>query len=473
MSMFELRTGSPLVVSNAQSNAQSNATFAKTNSRSSSIPVPLFAWWGMFLASATALCTSCYLAWASITSSPVAGCSSGSVFDCSHVLHSRWSTIFSIPVSVPAIATHLLLLSMLLGKSIPEKWQQLRWGLVGFACLSAAAAALWFIGLQVFWIEHLCPYCMIAHTGALILGGLFLWSRPVNTKNLRWVAFSAVGGISGLILLQSLSAAPQTHEIIEFSTSSESESTPDEPMLFEAPAPQPQASLEPKRFDSQLAFATSCVALVTNPSMLLNLELVADADADETKPRAAVILNSIKLETNGWPLLGKADAELVFVELFDYTCEHCQRTHKAIEGARQKFGDRLAIIALPVPMDGKCNPNVKTSDPKHAEACDLAKLAVALWYVEREKFAEFHHYLFEKKPNYAAALIKAKEMVDNEKLATTLSGTIPSEYIAKHIALYAKAGAGNIPKLMFPKTSAVGAIESTEVVVSLIDKNAK
>ncbi len=427
----------------------------------------------MLLASTIALCTSCYLAWASITSSPVAGCGSGSIFDCSHVLHSRWSTIFSIPVSIPAIATHLLLLSMLLSKSIPEKWQQVRWGLVGFACLSSSAAALWFIGLQVFWIEHLCPYCMVAHTGALILGGLFLWSRPVRANTLRWVAGGAVAGIAGLILLQSLSAAPQTHEIIEFPTSKENESTSDEPMLFEAPAPQPQASLLPNRFNSQFVLATSCLALFTDPPMLLNLEFLADPDDDKSKPRSAVILNSTKLETNGWPLLGKPEAELVFVEMFDYTCEHCQRTHKAIEGARQKFGDRLAIIALPVPLDAKCNPNVKTLDPKHADACDLAKLAVAVWYVERDKFAEFHHYLFEKKPNYAAALIKAKEMVDNEKLAAVMSGTIPSEYIAKHIALYTKAGGGNIPKLMFPKTSAVGAIESTEVVVGLIEKNAK
>jgi protein-disulfide isomerase len=362
---------------------------------------------------------------------------------------------------------------MLLGKSIPENWQEVRWGLIGFACLSASAAALWFIGLQVFWIEHLCSYCMVAHTGALILGGLFLWCRPVNAKTLRWVAGCAVGGIAGLILLQSLSAAPQTHEIIEFNSPNDTQAAPEEPMLFEAPGSNPQTILLLNSFEDKFVVASTCAALMTltDPTMLLSLEPIAEAD--DPKPRAAVILNSIKLETNGWPLLGKPDAELVFVEMFDYTCEHCQRTHKAIEGARQKFGDRLAIIALPVPLDGKCNPNIKTSDPKHADACDLAKLAVALWYVDRDKFAEFHHYLFEKKPNYAAALIKAKEMVDNEKLSSAMSGSIPSEYIAKHIALYVKAGSGNIPKLMFPKTSSVGSIESTEVVVSLIEKNAK
>jgi len=48
----------------------------------------------------------------------------------------------------------------------------------------------------------------------------------------------------------------------------------------------------------------------------------------------------------------------VFVELFDYTCPHCQRTHEAIQGAKTKLGDRLAIISLPLPLDGKCNPTV-------------------------------------------------------------------------------------------------------------------
>ena len=76
------------------------------------------AWWSMFACSATALASSCYLAWASLTSSAVAGCDGGSVFDCSHVLHSRWSNVMSIPVSIPAIAIHITVLTMLLLKGI-------------------------------------------------------------------------------------------------------------------------------------------------------------------------------------------------------------------------------------------------------------------------------------------------------------------------------------------------------------------
>ena len=285
-------------------------------------------------------------------------------------------------------------------------------------------------------------------------------------QTLAWTAGAASIAVAGLILIQTTNAAPQTHELINHPNSFESNgaANEEEATLFDAPAsaPKPQASYIGNALSGRLS-------LLMNSSMLLNCGLTVDAD--DPKVRSAQVLSSIKLETHAWPLLGKPDAELVFVELFDYTCEHCQRTHKAIEGARQKLGDRLAIIALPVPLDVKCNPTVKSTDANHMEACAIAKLSVAVWYVDHDKFTEFHNYLFDKKPTHAVALSKAKELVDAEKLTATLSGSVPSEYVAKHISLYQKAGAGTIPKLMFPKTTSVGAIESTDLMVQLIEQH--
>ncbi len=420
----------------------------------------------MFACSSIAFATSCYLAWAAFTSSAVAGCGGGSVFDCSHVLHSRWSTVLTIPVSVPAIVTHTLILTMLMAKSISPRLQQIRWAIIGFASLTASAAAVWFIGIQVFWIEHLCSYCLVAHASALILVGVFLWNRPIRIQTLAWTAGAATIAVAGLILMQTTSAAPQTHELINHPNSFESNgaANEDEATLFDAPAsaPKPHASYLGNVLSGRLS-------LLMNSSMLLNCGLTVDAD--DPKVRSVQVLSSVKLETHSWPLLGKPDAELVFVELFDYTCEHCQRTHKAIEGARQKLGDRLAIIALPVPLDIKCNSTVKSTDANHLEACAIAKLAIAVWYVDHDKFNEFHNYLFDKKPTHAVALSKAKELVDAEKLTTTLNGSVPSEYVSKHISLYQKAGAGTIPKLMFPKTTSVGAIESTDLMIQLIEQH--
>ncbi len=332
--------------------------------------------------------------------------------------------------------------------------------------MTASAAAVWFIGIQVFWIEHLCLYCLIAHASALVLVGVFLWNRLVQVRTLTWIAGAATVAVAGLILLQTSNATPQTHELINHPDLREGNGAAkeEEATLFDAPASasKPQASYLRINLTSRLA-------ILINPSMILSCGLTSELD--DEKVRSAQVLNSVKLETHAWPLLGKPDAELVFVELFDYTCEHCQRTHKAIEGARQKLGDRLAIIALPVPLDVKCNPTVKATDANHVEACAIAKLAVAVWYIDHDKFTEFHNYLFDKKPTHAVALAKAKELVDAEKLTTTLNGPIPSEYVSKHISLYQKAGAGTIPKLMFPKTTSVGAIESTDLIVQLIEQH--
>ncbi len=447
-----------------QSTVQLRQSFSKLKT--------VIAWWSMFACSATALMTSCYLAWASLTSSAVAGCDGGSVFDCSHVLHSRWSNVMSIPVSIPAMAIHMTVLAMLMVKPVSARMDQARWAIIGFAALSAGAAAVWFVGLQVFWIEHLCLYCLIAHTCGVVLAAVFLWNRP-QMQSFGWVVAAATAAITGLILLQTLSIGPQTFELIDHSKKSESPGAmeDEDASIFEAPksAAEPQASWMRNPLELRVSQVSSYVALLLNPAILTTCEIANEADDGQVK--SARILNNLKLETNVWPLLGKPDAELVFVELFDYTCEHCQRTHKAIEGARAKLGDRLAIIALPVPLDIKCNPSVKATDAAHAESCAIAKLAVAVWSVDHDKYAEFHHYLFTAKPTYAVALIKANETVDSEKLKAMLSSNLPSEYIAKHVAIYQKAGGGTIPKLMFPKTTSVGAIESTDVLVQLIEQH--
>ncbi len=469
MSLVDLRFQNLVRVTSVQPSRR----FSQAISSDKVMTIPAFAWWTMFACSAASFFSSCYLAWASLTSSAVAGCGGASVFNCDHVLHSRWSQVMSIPVSIPAIALHLVVLSMLLLNPVSLRLQAARWSIVGLASLCAGAAAVWFVGLQVFSIGHLCQYCLIAHASGLILAAVSVWNLPIPTHSYRWIAGVAVTAVLGLIALQTFSVAPATHEIIEYSkTGDESGATAKEDSsLFEAPKGEigPQTSHMQIRFRNRAVQASNLFAAFLNPMMIVNYQVAADNN--KVQARTARILNSVNLETNAWPLLGKFDAELVFVELFDYTCEHCQRTHKAIEGARQKFGDRLAIIALPVPMDGKCNPTVKSTDASHVEACEIAKLAVAVWSVDKGKFAEFHNYLFTAKPNYATAATKANELVDTEKLKAMLVSPLPNDYVAKHVALYQRAGAGTIPKLMFPKTSSVGAIESADVIVQLIERH--
>ncbi len=75
-------------------------------------PAP-WALWTLRLLCMVAIAISGYLAWAAVKAGPLAGCSSGGTWSCEHVLHSKWSKVWGIPVSLPALALYTSLLSCL------------------------------------------------------------------------------------------------------------------------------------------------------------------------------------------------------------------------------------------------------------------------------------------------------------------------------------------------------------------------
>lgn len=105
----------------------------------------------------------------------------------------------------------------------------------------------------------------------------------------------------------------------------------------------------------------------------------------------------------------------------------------------------------------------------------MAKLAVAVWRVDPTRFASLHNWMFQGSvvPSYADAKMKAATLVDDKKLDAEIASGIPDRYIAKHVEIYQKVGAGAIPKLMFPRTSIIGEYSSVEGMVDVIRHEAK
>lgn len=214
-------------------------------------------------------------------------------------------------------------------------------------------------------------------------------------------------------------------------------------------------------------------------------EQAADKTTDETKSEkskvettakpavvkdrvVAVAGNRFSLNPKHWPLIGDPSADLIFVEMFDYTCPHCRVTHKAIEGAFDEYGDRLAIIALPVPFERACNSTV--TGMGSPGACEMAKLGVAVWRINRSQFAEYHNYMCENQRTAAEAKVKAEQLVGKEKLAAEIALPYATDYIKKHVELYRRVGQGSVPKLMFPRSTMTGEIQHSSTVVSAIKR---
>lgn len=172
------------------------------------------------------------------------------------------------------------------------------------------------------------------------------------------------------------------------------------------------------------------------------------------------------LDIKQWPLLGKTDAKYVFVEMFDYTCPHCRNTHHAISGAQKQYGNDLAIFALPVPLENACNP--AATGGGHPGACEMAKIAIAVWRLDPAKFQTFHDWMFEGHRTVSTARTFAETLVDKERLKSELSSNVPGQYISRHVSLYQRVGSGQVPKLIFPKTTMQGEVNSTATLCNTI-----
>lgn len=482
----------------------------------------------MFVIAAAGLAFSSYLGWAALTSSKVVGCSSGELFDCSHVLQSKWSTSFGIPVGVLAAGLYLTTLACLtvLSTVKANRVQMIAKGALIVCATSAAFAALWFIGLQLLVVERLCQYCLAAHTCGLLLAGLVIWKLNLGELRTTLLATVALVGFAALATGQIMSEEPdtfviETHTPIE-STDENDESGEDAGELFSAPGFEDDLSMNEQQMNGQINNRSivdeenvSAVAekkqlgnhginnsvsgqfIVSMSQMLAGSQIMISApatrignptneptvqddddniDKDE-KERRIVSVNGgrLKLDAAQWALAGSADADLIFVEMFDYTCPHCRENHRSIKGAIDRLGgDKVAVLAMVTPLNARCNNTVQSTNSQHAEACELANISLALWRVDREKFAEFHDWLFEgNTPSAAAARAKAESLVDKEKLAKELGGTLVGKYVAKHVDFYKRLGSGTVPKLLFPGTTVTGKVGSVDSLVQIINQQSR
>ena len=143
---------------------------------------------------------SVYLAWTALSMTPVYGCGGGDVIDCGHVLKSKWSKVFGIPVSVPAggLYASMLVLLGFAGLNAPRAMKQMVWNALTAGSCMAGLAALWFISLQIFALSKICPYCVAVHTCGLVMAALMLRNRFSEPHHKRMAASFSAAAVAGL-----------------------------------------------------------------------------------------------------------------------------------------------------------------------------------------------------------------------------------------------------------------------------------
>lgn len=511
-----------------------------------------------------ALGISAYLTYVTATASEVVGCSGGELFDCGHVIYSKWSKFLGFPVSSLALVTYVAMIAALCvtaTKRFSIAARQWAWTAVTGLAIAAAFSAIYFTILQVFVLKHLCPWCLGAHSCGLVIAMVVLFARPLNRGRMAAVVTLAASGLLVMMAAQINATEPVKYEVIEFpiAESEEPIETIDETFthslvgppsdgvegddagLFSAPAEDDSLFAPPTEDDDLFAppsedddlfeaptdddsassgsivqpwparaYATTLVFAPRSSVAMLSFIQIPDESktADSTEDSAEKALDAavetalanlkeraakeatakakakaktarrivstmggrLKLAAQDWPLDGQPEATHVFIEMFDYTCPHCRSTSKAVFEAKEKLGNDVAVLLLPVPLCSACNPNVAKDHPMHLEACELAELSVAVWRCDKELFSDFHRWMFEGEtaPTIATARTKALEMVGKEKLETELAKSVSKAYVQKNVQIYKRVGAGQVPKLLFPSTMVQGEFTAADALVDLI-----
>ena len=167
------------------------------------------------LAAIVGLGIASYLSWASLTASKVAGCGSGQIFDCGHVLNSKWSNVSGIPVGLLAVFAYVTALAAIVGEWLAprEIVRSASRTVLYIVAISAGFAAIWFISLQIFVVKHFCQYCLVAHGCSLVIAGIVVWRLKLSAKQVTACSLFALLSVATLAVVQANAAEPEKFKV--------------------------------------------------------------------------------------------------------------------------------------------------------------------------------------------------------------------------------------------------------------------
>jgi uncharacterized membrane protein len=426
-----------------------------------------------------------YLAWSSLSGSAVAGCGPDS--GCDRVLHSRWGYWFGIPVSLPALVLYATISFFLhqLGPRKAVELQRRAWRVLFTGAILILGAAAWFLVVQSIIIKSFCPWCMATHITGSILAMLILFKAPVRQApekdwQVQKVVFIspafakklvglAVVGVAVLVAGQFLHHKKlyQVQSVAANMTASPLNSS----AVDSNSAPRTGASL----INAQAGPAAS-----TSNNVLPRPNPLADVPRPAPAPGSKsfqIYQGRFSFDLNEVPLIGSPAAPQAIVSLFDYTCHHCRATHPIIMQMHQAFGDQLAIVSLPMPLDGKCNFTVKRTPRVHTNSCDYARLSLAVWHANRKVHPHYDEFIFspaEPPPLDSARQYAAQLVGGADVLNKALSDGWVNQYLKLGIDIYAtnylNVGNGSMPQIIIGSRLATGTITADELRNSIIQQ---
>lgn len=382
-----------------------------------------------------ALTLSIILSWHHLKGGAMIGCGNGS--PCEQVLNSRWSTIGGIPVSGLAMGVYL---AMLVAGffTVPDTDSQIRkiaWNVLLVIAGSIAGSALWFLIVQKWFIGEFCPYCTTLHITGLLLAALIIRQSLIRNN-------------SG----SSIKNNPSKVQNISAATRSRVGSLGAKGLIF--------------------------IGLLMSGILAIG-QMVLTPKAAYYSGRSQDHLNDI--DYNAAPIIGSPDAPYVVKLLFDYQCTHCQKIHFMLSEVVRRYAEKLSFVLCPVPLNTQCNPYIPRDVDAFKNSCEIARIGLAVWAVNRKAFPGFENWMFTfesgdrwQPRSPEAVRAKAIELVGEKEFNDAIASDWVEQYLQTSIQIYGQTlqgGKGGIPKLVYGSQWVIPEPDNEEDLIRILQKS--
>jgi uncharacterized membrane protein len=177
---------------------------------------------------------------------------------------------------------------------------------------------------------------------------------------------------------------------------------------------------------------------------------------------APITIGQITINPADHPRLGPPGAKHLIIEAIDYTCPRCQAFSLLLRDALKNLGPDYGVVVLTFPLNGNCNPlyaDVET-EPRHRDACELARLAHAVFARSPERFETFHNFLFDHQDHMTVG----KAMVAADEPADGGGG----EAVRRDVAVATKLGVKQLPGVFVGQTMLQAIPEDADTLAMVI-----
>ena len=265
---------------------------------------------------------------------------------CGAVMASEWSTIFGVPVSMPAVSMYLTLAAISRFGVDPRK-------VAGLGVLSGLAGLVfggWLLYHMLVSVAEVCRYCLVMdglNLAVLVLAALRKPSFP---------GIGLIGGLGGAIAVGTVAL----HLAMPEPTVDTEAAVADVLEAIEAPAPKapPAGTAQTTGKTKRVVLNDSGVQIPIGPDV---------------------------------PTKGRDDAPVTLVLFEDFQCPYCRKLAGNIEGLLEERPDDVRVAWYQFPMHSACNPSGLKKD-MHPRACAAAKASVCAH--QQDRFWPMHDTLF-------------------------------------------------------------------------------